>query len=375
MTTTLKNRRQRTPRFRCPRTLQQWRGAAFSIHMRTRRLLVVIVGGLLFLITCGWVGAGSTQYHVTGRIAWQGLQPEAASRGEFVSRMECSTYSFTVDVEGCRWSISLTPLKLYLPEEVDLPPGVGPGAGISRSWTTVVASDGHEFCMVLRGDSKSNSAASAMRGPGAAPFCVDRQIVMLWYLYASHCVIGGASSNLLVPMESLSGNPRVTRVPARWQLLSNFPKLPKLVANYGYYVHCDGGHEGQLDILPPQESRTNVVLTVNSSTNLRGATLPLMSSMHYYWVSRQDGRTKSAPHDMAVIEALLAEPIAQVPDYPPKLAGRCLVWDYRLSSTADSNLVAVKIWSDTGWPTEAMIEMQKARQPPTGNAETGKPQN
>jgi hypothetical protein len=78
---------------------------------------------------------------------------------------------------------------------------------------------------------------------------------------------------------------------------------------------------------------------------------------------------------MAVIEALSAEPIAQVPDYPPKLAGRCLVWDYRLSSTADSNLVAVKIWSDTGWPTEAMIEMQKARQPTTGNAETGKPQN
>jgi len=117
-------------------------------------------------------------------------------------------------------------------------------------------------------------------------------------------------------------------------------------------------------MLPPQESQPNVVLKVDSSTNLHGVTLPRLTSVHYYGVTRRDGRTTSEPHDMAVIETLSAEPIAQIPDYPPKLAGRCLVSDYRLSSIEHSNMVAVKVMTDTGWPTEEMIRRKRIQLTP-----------
>jgi len=164
-----------------------------------QRLILPLLAALTLTI---W--ANSVQYHVTGRIAWQALQQDAAARGEFVSTKEFSTYSFTVDVEGCRWSVSLAPQTLYVPDENDSP------GGVSANWAMVVVSDGHEFCKIMRRDPRSSpdAVSSATRGPGAAPFCVDRQIVMLWYAYASHCLLAGSSTNLLVPMESLGRTQR-----------------------------------------------------------------------------------------------------------------------------------------------------------------------
>ena len=170
MTTTLNNRRQRTARFRCPRNYSSGAGAAPQHPYGPRRLLVVIVGGLCSSLPAAWAGGRFDTIPRYGKDSVARAPARGRVRGEFVSSMECSTYSFTVDVEGCRWSMSLTPLTLYLPEEVDLPPGVGPGAGISRSWTTVVASDGHEFCMVLRGDSSRIPAASGHAGSRGRPF-------------------------------------------------------------------------------------------------------------------------------------------------------------------------------------------------------------
>jgi hypothetical protein len=311
----------------------------------------LLAGALLAL--ADQAQAAALQYRVSGVLSQHLGRQDAAERGEFVSlpySVYSSVFSFVVTVNECRWSVELAPTKLPNISKDDSHDGKE--ITVSTNWNLVVASDGNEFCSVMGGTrSRPDAVFGAMRGRGAAPFCVDENIILLWYAYASHCLLRDSTSNLVVPMEYLQANPKVFRVPAHWELFPAFPALPRVVKTFGYWINPSNG---SLEMLPPENARTNAILEVHSTTNLSGISLPLQTSVYRYLVTLRDGRVASMPHYKIVIETTSVELGAKLPEYPPQLSGPYHVSDYRASGL--SNAAAVKIITTQGWPSESLVK-------------------
>lgn len=293
------------------------------------------------------VSGAPIQYHLTGKLKQCSIDPAAAAKGEFVPTEAFAVYSFSVDVSDCRWSIQYSPIKLPPLSEEFLR-----GGKQATNLTMTLASDGQEFCEVMSETNHPDVGHGARRGPGPVPFCVDQKSVVLWYTYASHCVLRENTSKVVVPMESMHADVEVFRVPGNWELLPGLPGLPRKVTTYGYF-----NRTSILELLPPPEMTTNVTLTVTSTTNVLGMTLPLSTVVNCAEVTRWNGQLRWRALGVYTIETEAVEPVARIGEYPPKLIGLYAVTDFRSGGTSNANSVTIR--TSTGWPSDSEVNLKR----------------
>jgi hypothetical protein len=310
------------------------------------------------------VAAHVARYTISGSISLERIDEAAAITGEFRPLETLAIHSFTVQSDGCRWSLKVIPVMLPAPsDDMGLPPGYQPA---STNWHLVAASNGSEFCVYRNGPrSKPGSAYIATRGPGGAPFGVDREVAALWCTYASQCLFQAEGVQKSVPLTgtqlasfAATGN----RIPAKVELLDRAPHLPCTVTITGYY------YDHQRNVvrpLPQGVSRTNTVLRVLSTTNVNGLLLPVEALMDVYDVARNRGEIQAKPAYQVRIQGKSFSSAASLEAYPPALDGVFLVYDARLIAHPGHRVVPALATNQ--WPSEPVSRPATDRLPATGS--------
>jgi hypothetical protein len=118
----------------------------------------------------------------------------------------------------------------------------------------------------------------AMMGSGSAPYAVDRELILLWYAYASGHYLQQATAGRLHPLDQLSLRHYDTddfRQAAAWKLSPEYPNLPQwiLTSNYVRFPR-----QFLPSVLPLRQPNTNGVFRATAFTNAHGLTVPSLAT-------------------------------------------------------------------------------------------------
>jgi hypothetical protein len=305
---------------------------------RSTRVREAIALAAVCLCSGIWPGY-SGQYSVSGNIKVNAITKASATVGEFRFSFTAQEYSFSIMADGCRWWMEIVPIKL--PELEDPPPGA---SSPRMDWSMVAVSDGNEYCVFRKGPFVSSDFSyDAIRGSGSAPFGAQRELVVLWYTYLSHCTLANESTRFLLPLEWMHGVSTMDAFPVRYALFPEPPHLPSELVVDGY--SSDATYQNLLQTI--DSVHTNAILRVIATAAEQGLLLPRRASVYYYTPTKDAAGPRMRPSYFIDIAASVIEAASTPIEYPPRLVGRYHVSDYRFGHSAHPS---VSQFADSSWP-------------------------
>jgi hypothetical protein len=293
-------------------------------------------------------------------------------REEFPNdRLPPVTRSFLCRVDGRRWHIELMTTSASTPREVKIGTNIM-GFIKPAADAEVASSDGTNFYIVSTTDFSEVAGAmppragaltvnaSAVIGPGTVPFGWGAPFHVIWYAFGSFDYLQEVPGGMIFPMHRVTfedARAGEHLVPARWELFTTPPYLPRLIQTSNYFNFTSMQNEHALKGRTFQN--TNVDFQVLAVTNHHGNTIPTHVDVNTFF-HRLEGDSSKAVRSRrfeVLVQSIdeLREPIGG----RPSLNGIAKVDDLRywLSDTP----AHVSIIASNGWPPDEVVEAHYRR--------------